>query len=269
VILLLGSALGSEAGGNGGSAESLAAAEKTFAHEAAAKGTRTAFLHVLAEDGIVFNPGPENGRKVWEAKPESKDVLKWEPVLAATATGGDLGYTTGPWSYTKDGEKEAKSFGEFVSIWRWEKGTWKLIFDLGQDTPWSSEPRADLQLVENHAPHIPGAEALPVMVARDRQYLADPAGEVRELAEENARFYRPGKLPLIGVEAALPILPKGPGPLHYGEPKTGISKGGDLGYLWGEYTIGDQPSPGGYYLRIWRRNRAGEWNLALDLLHPR
>ena len=74
---------------------------------------------------------------------------------------------------------------------------------------------------------------------------------------------------MIGIDAAAPVLPKGPGPLQFGEPKSGISKGGDLGYLWGEYTMGDRPSPSGYYLRIWRRNRAGEWNLALDLLRSR
>jgi ketosteroid isomerase-like protein len=195
--------------------------------------------------------------------------MKWEPILAATATMGDLGYSTGPWSLTKSGEKEPDRFGHFVSIWRWENGAWKLIFDLRLTTPPPTGPAPELQLAENHAPHIPAAEALPVMLARDRLYLADPAGQLPECAEENVRFYRSGKLPIIGPAAAAAVVPKGPGPLQFSEPKSGISKGGDLGYLWGEYTIGDRPSPGGTYLRIWRRNRAGEWNLALDLLHPR
>jgi ketosteroid isomerase-like protein len=37
----------------------------------------------------------------------------------------------------------------------------------------------------------------------------------------------------------------------------------------GEYRAGSAKEATGYYLRIWRKNRAGEWKLALDLLHPR
>lgn len=269
-MVLFGPVLSCLADGSGGTAESLAAAEKAFAHESIEKGTRTAFLDVLAEDGIVFEPGPQNGRKLWQTKPESKGLLSWEPVLAATATMGDLGYTTGPWSSRNAPGEKPERFGQFVSIWRWEKGKWKLILDLDERTPMQEGPTPELQIVENHAPHEPPADALAVMLTRDRDYVADPGGKLEECAEDNARFYRAEKLPVIGKPAAAEILPKkGLGPIQFGQPKTGISEGGDLGYLWGEYTLGDGPSPSGYYLRIWRRNRSGEWNLALDLLRPR
>ncbi len=48
-----------------------------------------------------------------------------------------------------------------------------------------------------------------------------------------------------------------------------MSRGGDLGYVWGEYRSGTATEASGYYLRIWRKDRAGEWKLALDLFHPR
>jgi len=46
-----------------GSAKSLAAAETAFAQESVEKGMRSAFLHVLSDDSIVFLPGPQNGER--------------------------------------------------------------------------------------------------------------------------------------------------------------------------------------------------------------
>src|SRR5205085_8431347 len=52
-------------------ARSLAAAETAFAHESETSGMRTAFLHALSDDGIVFQPNPQHGRKAWKAKKDS------------------------------------------------------------------------------------------------------------------------------------------------------------------------------------------------------
>ncbi len=124
-----------------GSAKSLAAAETAFAQESVEKGMRSAFLQVLSDDSIVFLPGPQNGKKASESQPASEAVLQWPPVLAATSTSGDLGYTTGPWSSQNSAaDKEPTDFGHFVSIWRWEDGKWKLLFDLGSDHPRPAGP---------------------------------------------------------------------------------------------------------------------------------
>ena len=104
---------------------------------------RSASLHALSDESIVFLPGPQNGKKAWEAKPPSETGLQWHPVLAATSTNGDFGYTTGPWSFKKSAaDKEPTDFGDFVSIWRWENGKWKLLFDLGSDHPRPATPKA-------------------------------------------------------------------------------------------------------------------------------
>lgn len=254
-----------------GNAESLAAAEKTFAQEARDKGTRSAFLHVLSEDAIVFEPGPTNAKKWWGAKPESKSALQWEPVLAAASTNGDLGYTTGPWSHQPDGTgPEGTAFGQFVSIWRWKNGQWKLQFDLGSKNPAPKEPAGELQLVDNHAPNESAADAEPVMRAHDRRYAANRAGQIGEIAEENVRLFQPQQFPVIGREKAAAALQKETKSGKFGEPKGGeVSAGGDLGYVWGEYRDGAATEASGYYLRIWRKDRSGDWKLALDLLHPR
>ena len=223
-------------------------------------------LHVLSDDSIVFLPGPQNGKKAWESKPASEAVLQWHPVLAATSTSGDLGYTTGPSSSQNSAaDKEPTDFGHFVSIWRWEDGKWKLLFDLGSDHPRPAGPSPELQLVENHAPHESPVTALPSMLALDRSYASDRVRHFSSVAEDLIRVYPPQAFPVSGREAAAAALAGAPKPITFGEPKGEVSQGGDLGFAWGKYTAAIP----GDYLRIWRKNRAGNWKLTLELLHPR
>ncbi len=254
----------------GGNAESLAAAEQAFAREALEHGTRAAFLHALSDDGIVFLPGPQNGRKAWRAQPPNDGVLEWAPVLAAVATSGDLGFTTGPWTFRKSrGEAAPTAYGQFVSLWRWKNGEWKLLFDLGSENPMPVGPTPELQLVVNHAPNESAADALPVMLAHDRRYAGDRAAQLNASAEEKVRLYLPKQFPIIGRSAAVAALRQEMGPLRFAEAKGEVSRAGDLGYAWGEYRAGEAAVATGDYLRIWRKDRAGGWKLALDLVHPR
>jgi ketosteroid isomerase-like protein len=252
----------------GGNADSLAAAEKAFAEEAQSKGVRTAFLNVLANDAIIFEPGPQNGLKAWQAKKAFEGILKWQPVLAGTATNGDLGYTTGPYSLQEKDQKST-SFGQFVSIWRWQSGKWKLIFDISSDNPAPTEPPPELFLADNHAPHEEPAIALPVMMAEDQAYAADRVGKMPALAEENVRLYLPYNFPIMERSAATAALVRVPGKMTFHSAKGVVSTGGDFGYVWGEYSADPATDARGDYLRIWRKNRTGTWRLALDLTHPR
>lgn len=250
-----------------GNAESLAAAEIAFARESVEKGMRSAFLNALSDDSIVFAPGPQNGKKVWQAKPDSESVLQWQPILAFAATGGDLGYTTGPWTFKKKAtDEKPTAFGQFVSVWRWEAGKWKVLFDLGSDNPPPTEPAQELQLIDNHAPNDLAAPAQLVLLARDRTYAADRARDFAAAASDHIRLYLPGQAPAVGKEAAGEALHRAPKTIRFREAKGSVSRGGDLGFAWGECTEGEAT---GDYLRIWRKDRAGNWELALDLVHPR
>src|SRR4051812_3029105 len=43
-------------------------AERNFSQAGQEKGTRAAFLEFLADDAIVFRPGPVNGKEVWSKR---------------------------------------------------------------------------------------------------------------------------------------------------------------------------------------------------------
>ncbi|MBI1795891.1 MAG: nuclear transport factor 2 family protein [Candidatus Eisenbacteria bacterium] len=113
--------------------DALVAAERAFAALSVEKGMKTAFLQYLAGDAIVFNPGPTNGRALWESREDNpQSVLAWEPAFAEVSGAGDLGWTTGPWQFAGRRAQEPTAFGHFVSVWRRQgDGSWRVAVDLG------------------------------------------------------------------------------------------------------------------------------------------
>src|SRR6266568_7354307 len=119
-------------------------AERAFAKAAATKGTRDAFLEFLADDGIIFQPGPVNGKKFWTERPSRKSLLSWEPVFADVSRAGDLGYTTGPWEFRPNGpDDQPVAFGQYFTIWKKQRdGSWKAVLDRGVSSDKPFAPQA-------------------------------------------------------------------------------------------------------------------------------
>ena len=48
------------------------------------------------------------------------------------------------------------------------------------------------------------------------------------------------------------------------------ARSGDLGYTWGGYSIGPakKPTEQGFYVRVWQRERNGQWAVVMDALRP-
>src|SRR5580765_6563956 len=121
--------------------DTLADTERAFSALSVEKGMKEAFLHYLAADGLVFRPGPVNGRKVWEARTNPRGTLIWEPTFAEVAGNGDLGFTSGPWEY-RPPEGGDVSYGHFVTVWarpiEWvpdEEMVWRVAAELGISHP--------------------------------------------------------------------------------------------------------------------------------------
>src|SRR3954471_18767867 len=125
--------------------------EHDFANAAASKGTREAFIEYLADDGIIFQPGPVNGKKFWTERQPRKGLLSWQPAFADVSRAGDLGYTTGPWEFRPNGpEDQPVAFGQYFTIWKKQRdGSWKAALDRGVTTE-KSFPRPPL--------NFPGAD---------------------------------------------------------------------------------------------------------------
>src|SRR2546428_14117641 len=111
--------------------DSLVEAERSFAQTSVARGTKEAFLSVLADDSIIFRPRAVPGKKWLQENPGAPSQLSWEPEFADIAMGGDLGYTTGPWEIRRTPQDPPAAFGHYVTLWRKpSNGEWKVVLDM-------------------------------------------------------------------------------------------------------------------------------------------
>ena len=238
--------------------EDMVAAERAFAADASARGTRAAFLAALADDGLVVAPGPGSGQRVWQARPENKNRLEWAPELAEIAASGDLGYTSGPWRFTQDGAEKPSGFGHFFTIWRkGADGKWTVLINHAISHkevtfPEKVQRRGGLGLGEP-----PG---WPVGVAELRSADLAPAGALntRMVSADFLRL-REGAVPDSRAEGQA-LRSKA---LRVDTGQV-VSSAGDLAASWG----GGVASPA--WIRVWRRPSASDapgqgWVLAVDL----
>jgi ketosteroid isomerase-like protein len=264
---------------------SLVEAERAFAATSLAKGTRAAFLEFLAEDSILFRPGPVTGKKWIEEHPAPPTLLTWEPAFADVAQSGDLGYTTGPWEI-RPGSPQDKptAYGHFVSVWkRQPDGAWKVVVDLGISHPAPSGNSKTLQPSnfkagsEKARRNIRIDEERSELLAFDRE-LANSVSEkgsaqayLRYLADD-ARLYRAKTFPVVGKREIFAILSQGGGKPTLHPDKAGISNAADLGYTYGTSRSmapgsADAAGTASNYVHIWRR-KGNRWTLVLDVESP-
>jgi len=264
----------------------LIAAERHFCARAAETSIRDAFFEALAENSIVFHPGPMNGKDWFRGRPSNPGpLLHWEPTYAEVAQFGDLGWTTGPWEYTAKGDKKPSAFGHFATVWQLGiDRKWHVLIDFGH-----SHPQAAAESL--HFARIGGAP-MPDRFLTLREYTtgfnalttADSAysqalvtggvgGALAQWADPDVRVYRDEHAPFLGAEAAGAAL------AHEWErgvagwdmrPGT-IARGGDLAFTYGTVNLPpgkkDDPTRRGI-MRIWRRTPGESWKLALDVTVP-
>jgi ketosteroid isomerase-like protein len=264
---------------------SLVEAERSFAAASLAKGTRAAFLDFLAEDSILFRPGPVPGKKWIEEHPAPPTLLTWQPTFADVAQSGDLGYTTGPWEIRPGGPKDKPTaYGHFVSVWkRQTDGVWKVVVDLGVSHAASGENSKSLQPAmlksgsEKARRNVNIDEERSELLAFDRE-LANSVSEkgsaqayLRYLADD-ARLYRAKTSPVVGKREIFAILSQSAGRPTLRPDKAGISNAADLGYTYGTSRSmvpgsGDAAGIASNYLHVWRR-KGNRWTLVLDVESP-
>jgi ketosteroid isomerase-like protein len=254
--------------------------ERAFVRAAAAKGFRDSFYEYFADDGIAFNPHPFRVRVSLANQPSTPPPMgaNWAPVWGDIAAAGDLGWNTGPLLYPgRDGKPDRH--GLFFSVWkRQADGKFKVVLDIGSDTPAAVVPIAE-------PPHsswregqgTPGGvdvdAANAELRAIEQAFLAESADAgigrayQRRLADE-ARVHRPGVMPVAG-RVALGEWAGAQSGKYRGETLfADVSRSGELGYTWGSYErIGEVPDAG-YFARVWKKEPRGEWRIVMDTVSP-
>lgn len=253
----------------------IVAAEIHFAEHARDHGMRAAFLEYLADDGVIFDPGPVKGKESWEKRAESDALLVWQPTFAAISRGADVGYSIGPWAWSKTkGQEKPDAYGQFVSIWKKQRdGRWKVALDYGIDHPQLIAEVGPAEMlsaddglnetvdIENARKGAQRAQKAFIHAANE-----DAAAAIAAQADPTVRVYRDGIFPAVGRDAAAVMLNGRSGKLVMQPLDGGLGRTGDLGYDYGRYSLARAAvKERGHYLQIWRTNSAGVWKLVLDL----
>jgi ketosteroid isomerase-like protein len=253
-------------------------AERKFYQTGQEQGTRAAFLAFLADDGIVFRPGPVNGKEVWSKRPETGFDLVWEPTFAVMARSGDFGYDSGPakWRASKKEEKFS-GHGHFISVWKKQKdGAWKVALDCGIENP---EPAGKTETLRTVVPKKETGRKPDLAASRraleeaQAEFNAtaklDFAKAFRQFGSDEVRLYRDGSFPAVGKETGARLLGTEQAGVMMEAMKDDISESGDLAYNYGKYSDTRPAKPvRGHFLQIWQTDLTGAWKLVLDWQQP-
>ena len=263
--------------------------ERAFAARALVIGWKDAFLEYFSPSAVGFADGqPGSAREQIAKNPDPpKDLqLIWEPRYGDVAASGELGYLTGPVRNvraSRDGGKPR--FSNYASVWKRQKdGSFKVVMDVGINTPSAVPFPAGFTRAphknrftgdyDDTTPPLGTADEVLNSALKTSQLRA-----YRPLLAEGVRFHRQNQMPIVGVQAATKWLASQRTVSSADSRFAEVARSGDLGYTWGTFTIaprtvtaGGRGQPqtvniqAGFYVRVWVRERNGQWKVALDVL---
>jgi len=246
--------------------------EKTFASDAQRIGFRDAFLKYIADDGVLFRPGPVNGKKFLSEQKDSPELIVWNPTFADISSNGILGYTTGDYEYFPEGrEKGGSSNGQYFSIWQKQSdGNFKVVLDIGighgkpksVSSDWKSP--ADTGKNLNERKLSAGDSAIRFFEGAEKFGLAKA---YKLYAAEDIRMLRDGEFPITGRKNALASAKKNQGAIRFGK-RTNFFSTADLAYTSNSYEIirGSKTEKGNF-VQVWKL-RGAMWQIVLDVFSP-
>lgn len=254
--------------------------ERAFAMTTKELGFRSGFLMFFADDAVA-PPSTGNARAGFLEIPVPVEFrptdLEWEPKLGDIARSGDMGYLTGPSSFTdRNGMPHT---GVYFSIWRKApSGLWFVVLDAGIDMP-SPAPefavegfraaaasawKSDSANVAKHAESLKKVDL--ELIAAARQGVA---AAYRTHLSQDARMHRENTHAALGSNAILAALEKTGGTVKAEQLRVEVSQAGDLGWTFGacEATVAGETRKGAYS-RVWKRDDGGRWRVVVDIFNP-
>jgi ketosteroid isomerase-like protein len=240
-------------------------AENSFASYAKEYNTRDAFLNFCDSNGVVFNQGKAiNAKKAFSGSKVSNDKLLWQPAFVGIAASGELGFSTGPFEKRPSLTDTITYGGAFSTIWhKTENGEWKFLADLGiilGKTPMAVDQVKKASVGKKTNKGIDDVKNL------DAQFIA-AYKENAEKAYSNhlhkdACLNLKNAILLQGEEQWLKVMKTIPTGLEMTPMEAGISKAGDLAYVYGLVKFEGKNEN---YLRVWQNTSKG-WKIVLQTL---
>ena len=251
--------------------------ERAFAARALVVGWKQAFLEYFADDAVGFDgqSGPAKDQIRTNPDPPPDLQLIWEPRFGDVAASGELGYLTGPVrNVRKSRDNGRPRHSTYASLWKRQRdGSFKVILDFGVNTPGPVTFAAGFTRApignrfsgdfDDTTPPLSAADSVLNSGLRTGQ-----ADAYRGRLASSVRFLRQNVMPVAGNRAALQWLATQPVYTAIDSRFSEAARSGDLGYTWGSYLVGpaQKPTQKGFYVRVWQRERNGQWNVVMDVL---
>jgi len=263
--------------------ENMAQAERDFSATAVKEGFRDSFIKFFADDGIGFGPnGPERTKGVLSKTPPPAGprtvVFRWQPYFCDMSHGGDLGYSTGPVIYEDvSGSNRPARHGMYFSVWQKQPDeSWKVAIDIGTSTPQAVAPQDVNYEVAKNPDGIGRAETKKLgrgnFDGLDADFSAEIAGSdvisaYNSRLSEEFRLHRNGLMPIVTRDELQKYLNGVKGQLAFKQMGGKIADLNDLAFTYGSFHFDKNEKPAGYYVHVWRRNKAGQWKLVADIFN--
>ncbi|WP_428659965.1 hypothetical protein [Runella sp.] len=240
--------------------------ENQFATFTSTHSIKEGFLKYLDSSGVVFNQGKTiNGIEYYRKAPDKSPVLFWQPSFSVISASGDLGMNTGPYTVKSPQKDSVVARGNFSSIWKKNSaGEFKLLIDLGNaykepHSPVTAVKEISLQHSFSNSNY---KDALSLEESINQSITSNGWNALLPHLHSTAHFNLPGKQPINDQKILKETLQKLPLPGTLKVLDGGISKAGDLAYVYGSVASGTKT---GNYLRLWIKEN-NNWKLILQTL---
>jgi ketosteroid isomerase-like protein len=251
---------------------SLTSTELAFAAATRHLGVRNGFLTFFADDAITLRPQPGSYKELLRKRPQPPQplpsVLLWTPIEGDVARAGDLGWLTGP-SAVRDNKLGGKVVytGQYFSVWkRQHDGTWKVLLDVGIQTPLATADPETASFV----PHALFSEQPDTTIRGTVEDLRQTELAFNEAWSRSgaaaspyyatyARLHADSLMPVVGPNAVREHVRSLPG-LPQRSLGLEASSSGDLGYSYGSFQMSGKTM---YYIRAWKYLQAVGWRVVV------
>ena len=251
--------------------DSVPDAQTGFQRILAQKGQKAAFLEILADDAVIFQPDAINGKQYWSSmKAEPEGRLKREMLYVDMSSSGQLGYSTGKWEWTPKGKTRATQHGNFVTVWAKRQGNkFRAVLDIT-----TTEEEG---IVPNERDRVP--DEVIRDVNKKGWSAADPSmnflktamgssrlgGAYAQFGAQEMRLLREGDPPIVGRKK---VVAETQDYRSVSYPKKVVmNESADLAYVWNpcEYADSDEGLERGNCLHIWKLDEK-RWQVTLGVL---
>lgn len=246
------------------------AAERAFAADGLKLGIKASFLAHSAPGAIVFQPDPVSAQATYKAAPDDAGgpPLVWWPLKAGIARSGDLGFTTGPFTY------DGKPGGYYFTVWKLQAdGSWKWIFDGGPPSDMTTAAPKDsppgyllISTTKGKYPEAAFADVRKAEAALALDAQIDVKTAYLKVLSPDARVAGSRAAPVDTPAGQAAELTTRAAQITFSPLGGEASKAGDLAWTYGDarWTTDGKPARG-HYVRIWQLRKTG-WTLVYDAI---